>query len=151
MSQVMKCSRCRRRYRGSGDWNFTMKAGVAVAVLCPACQTPEENAEAVINESTLVYGVDATKGRPVARAKGEAADFEVLARDLLRRTEEAVRRLAGLVVETGISMSLDDAVQMVEDGLPADYPMPADSGIAGRREMIAQMAQDFFSGDAYED
>lgn len=68
MSQVMKCSRCGKRYRGSGDWNFTMKAGVAVAVLCPACQTPDENAEAVVNESTLDYGVD-DLGRLSARPK----------------------------------------------------------------------------------
>ncbi len=64
---------------------------------------------------------------------------------------EAVRGLAGLVVDTGITMSLDDAVQMVEDGLPADYPVPAVSGIAGRRAMIARMARGICGGDAYED
>src|SRR4051812_33682873 len=71
-SQALKCSHCRRRYRqGSTDahlWNATMKAGVRTGVLCPACQTPDENAEAVINEATLDYGVDGL-GRAAAQAK----------------------------------------------------------------------------------
>jgi hypothetical protein len=46
-----------------------MQQGVVVGFLCPGCQTPEENAEAVINESTLVYGRDA-QGRLIARPKG---------------------------------------------------------------------------------
>ncbi len=150
MAKVQKCERCTKRYRGAGDWNAILRDGEVVGVLCPACQTPEENSEAVVNQATVVYTRDA-KGRTLGRAKGESGHFEALAADLLRRTEEAVRRLASLAVETGITMSLDDAVQMVEDGLPADYPMPADSGIAGRGAMIGRMARDIWSGDAYED
>lgn len=59
MAKTMKCARCGKRYRGSGDWNATMEAGVVVSVLCPACQTPDENAEAEINGATTVYGRDA--------------------------------------------------------------------------------------------
>lgn len=53
--RVIKCGRCSRRYRGHGDWNVTAKRGVLLGFLCPSCQTPEENAEALINEGTLDY------------------------------------------------------------------------------------------------
>ncbi len=56
--KVMKCSRCQRRYRGQGDWNATVERGVIVGVLCPDCQTPDENAEAEINAATLDYKRD---------------------------------------------------------------------------------------------
>ena len=55
-SHVARCQRCGRRYRGTGEWNVVVENGVITGVLCPGCQTPEENAEAVINEATLVYG-----------------------------------------------------------------------------------------------
>ena len=54
--KVGKCERCFKRYRGSGEWNVTARAGVVVGLRCPACQTPEENAEALVKEATLVYG-----------------------------------------------------------------------------------------------
>ena len=54
--RVHVCQRCGRRYRGTGEWNVVVENGVITGVLCPGCQTPEENAEAVINEATLVYG-----------------------------------------------------------------------------------------------
>ncbi|GAA1078068.1 hypothetical protein [Tsukamurella spumae] len=65
---IIKCSRCRRRYRGHGDWNITVKASVIVGHLCPDCQTPEENAEAEIHDATLDYGFD-DAGRLVGRPK----------------------------------------------------------------------------------
>lgn len=55
MSKTTKCARCGRRYRGQGDWNAVFRSGVYTGALCPACQTPEENAEAVINEATVDY------------------------------------------------------------------------------------------------
>ena len=58
-----RCARCNRRFRASAAdadmWNSTFKSGVPVETLCPACQTPDENAEAAINEATLSYGRDA--------------------------------------------------------------------------------------------
>ncbi|MDP9822790.1 hypothetical protein [Nocardioides massiliensis] len=66
-----RCSRCSKKYRGRGDWNSTYKQGICIGLLCPACQTPEENAEAAINEATLDYGrggFDAF-GRQYARSK----------------------------------------------------------------------------------
>jgi hypothetical protein len=59
-SQVIRCSRCGKRYRGRGEWNCETKSGRIVAHLCPGCQTPEENAEAELNLATQVYtGFDA--------------------------------------------------------------------------------------------
>ena len=67
--KTMKCERCNRRYRGTGEWNSNFRSGVLVSLLCPGCQTPAENAEAAINEATLRYGIDAL-GRHVAFPKG---------------------------------------------------------------------------------
>lgn len=53
-----KCDRCGRRYRGAGDWNLVFCLGVAVGALCPSCQTPQESAEAAVNEAVLTYTVD---------------------------------------------------------------------------------------------
>ncbi|PSK90583.1 hypothetical protein CLV30_1388 [Haloactinopolyspora alba] len=66
---AIRCDRCNRRWRGQGDWNGTFERGRMVGALCPACQTPQENAEAVINEATLDYGVD-ERGRFRGRPKG---------------------------------------------------------------------------------
>lgn len=68
---VIRCDRCGRRCRRMGDWNATVKRGVVVGFLCPDCQTPEEKAEALVNEATTVYGRDAHwrfTGRPKADA-----------------------------------------------------------------------------------
>ena len=56
---VIRCDRCGRRYRNpaafvTDEWNATLRQGVVVGYLCPDCQTPEENAEAAIDEATLV-------------------------------------------------------------------------------------------------
>jgi hypothetical protein len=46
--------------RDTTGWNYTTKAGVIVGYLCPGCQSPEQNAEAEINEVTRQYlGTDA--------------------------------------------------------------------------------------------
>lgn len=67
---AIRCARCNRRQRaGSEGWNVAADNGVVVAFICPRCQTPEENAEAIINEATLDYGVD-DQGRFVAYLKG---------------------------------------------------------------------------------
>ncbi len=46
---------------------MTLRAGVAVGFTCPDCQTLDENAEAVVNESTVTYSHDAdgrVRGHP---------------------------------------------------------------------------------------
>jgi hypothetical protein len=58
-NKAVKCARCRRRYRaGAKDadrWNAGFSKGYLTGVVCPDCQTPEENAEAEINDATLDY------------------------------------------------------------------------------------------------
>ena len=49
------CYRCERKSRNYAGWNIEFDNGHAVGFLCPNCQTPEENAEAVINEATIDY------------------------------------------------------------------------------------------------
>jgi hypothetical protein len=58
MDATLRCSGCNRRYRGHGDWHSTVRRGRVVGLLCPDCQTPEENAKAEVKAATLVYGVD---------------------------------------------------------------------------------------------
>lgn len=67
----MRCARCRRRLRNlnTPGWNATFKGGVIVGYLCPDCQTPQENAEAEINEAITVYGRLAD-GRYIGFPKG---------------------------------------------------------------------------------
>ncbi|SPM43592.1 hypothetical protein BN000_05543 [Mycobacterium numidiamassiliense] len=52
MSDVIKCARCRKRYRGHGEWNDVSIAGLSVGCLCPGCQTVEEDLEAELAEIT---------------------------------------------------------------------------------------------------
>lgn len=69
-----RCGRCGQRCRRTRDqgWNVIFKQGIPVGLLCPLCQTPEENAEAEINDATTDYvGLDAF-GRLVGRTKGVA-------------------------------------------------------------------------------
>lgn len=64
-----RCSRCGRRLRSMTGWNVNVVAGNVVDFICPACQSPEENAEAEINEATIRYSTDAF-GRLVGTPKG---------------------------------------------------------------------------------
>ncbi|MFI1099830.1 hypothetical protein [Streptomyces melanogenes] len=77
-------------------------------------------------------------------------DYKALAVDLLHRTERAVEAVAGLAVQTGITFKITDIVQRVEDELPAGYP-DATTGDTSRRDIIAEMARDILSGEAYDD
>ena len=55
MNKVIECDRCGRRTRNHAGWNAIFEQGRIVGHLCPNCQTPEENAEAAVNEATLAY------------------------------------------------------------------------------------------------
>lgn len=73
----VKCTRCGTtasvQIADSTGWNITVEQGRIVGHLCPACQTPEENAEAEINLATTTYGVDSF-GRMIGSPKiGETA------------------------------------------------------------------------------
>ncbi|GJO37416.1 hypothetical protein NJB1604_02180 [Mycobacterium marinum] len=67
------CDRCGRRARSlaaMSDWNVVVERGYVTGLLCPNCQTPQENAEAAVNEATLDYTV--IDGRLAGRPKGIA-------------------------------------------------------------------------------
>jgi len=73
---VNRCVRCRRRLRKSHlsadcQWNAVTENGVITGIICPTCQTPQENAEAAINEATLAYSVR-PDGRLIGRPKAGA-------------------------------------------------------------------------------
>lgn len=53
--KVTKCSRCRKRMRRDDGWNVVYSKGFLTGYVCPGCQSPEENAEAEINEATIDY------------------------------------------------------------------------------------------------
>jgi transcription initiation factor TFIIIB Brf1 subunit/transcription initiation factor TFIIB len=74
------CARCgavlREEEIGPGcRWSADMHRGRIVGLICPACQTPDEDAEAQFNAETLVYGRDAS-GRCVASPKVTPASGE---------------------------------------------------------------------------
>ncbi|WP_458681653.1 hypothetical protein [Prescottella equi] len=68
--RTIRCDRCRRRWRGNGDWNVTVESGNPVGITCPNCQTVEENTEAVINEATIDYLGFGPDGRLFGVTKG---------------------------------------------------------------------------------
>jgi hypothetical protein len=47
--KVLKCYRCAKRCRNAELWNVDHVAGVELGVICPSCQTVEEDLEAQVN------------------------------------------------------------------------------------------------------
>lgn len=71
MSAAQKCGRCGRRLRKDLDgWNGTFRNGRIVELLCPNCQTVDENVEAVINEATLDYSLSSDRTQVLGTPKG---------------------------------------------------------------------------------
>ncbi|KKB98576.1 hypothetical protein [Mycolicibacter arupensis] len=71
-TKARRCERCGKRLRSlaaAEGWNVRAEGGYPVGLICPGCQSPAENAEAIIHEATLDYGLDEF-GRMVARVKG---------------------------------------------------------------------------------
>lgn len=75
--------------------------------------------------------------------------YEALLLDLISRTEKAVESVAGLSAHTGIGFRIEDVVDAVERGLPADYPAPTEGDIT-RRDIITRIAQDVLTGHLHE-
>ena len=78
-------------------------------------------------------------------------DLQMLAADLISRTQTAVEQIAGLSAHTGITFKVTDVVDAVERDLPDDYPAPTTEGALTRRDVIASMAEDILTGAIYED
>ena len=77
MSKALKCSTCGRRFRerafDAEFWNVELHAGIITRVLCPDCQTPEQDMEAQVNQAMLNYARN-TSGQIIARTKGTDHD-----------------------------------------------------------------------------
>ena len=59
--RVPECGNCGRAFDKATDqdqWRATIKSGFIVGSLCPTCRTAQENAEAVINEATILLQGD---------------------------------------------------------------------------------------------
>lgn len=53
---VSRCVRCRRSVPAiPTGWNGVWKLGILKSVICPECQSVEENMEAAIDDATLRY------------------------------------------------------------------------------------------------
>jgi hypothetical protein len=87
--RIIRCDRCNRRRRKPDGWNVIYDQRAIRGYLCPACQTPEENAEAEIKEATLSYFRD-SEGHVLARpetAIPELSDDEMLSLTESERTD----------------------------------------------------------------
>jgi hypothetical protein len=55
-ARVVMCKRCTATTfldKPKAGWNMVYDKGYLTGYLCPGCQSPEENAEAEINEATV--------------------------------------------------------------------------------------------------
>ncbi|MFK0295455.1 hypothetical protein ACIQU6_33990 [Streptomyces sp. NPDC090442] len=77
-------------------------------------------------------------------------DLELWTVDLMRRTESALEDVAHLAIDTEVSFQIDDVVRLVVDRLPADYPLRS-AELWDCEPVIANMARDLLSGEAYEE
>jgi len=137
----VRCARCGRRALNLTDWNMEMRQGVAIYFLCPRCQTPEENAEAARNESTLDYNRDAF-GRVRATPVGMPRDAESLSHDLYDRTEAGFWEMMHVVVDSGVTLDIRDIAEHVERSLPRGYPRFAPEAPKSMRDVIIEMIRD---------
>ena len=52
MEFELRCQGCHGRYRGRGDWQFTMKGGVVTEAICPNCRGHEQNEQLSDDDGT---------------------------------------------------------------------------------------------------
>ena len=104
------CSRCTRAcWKGSDDasrWNTEFDRGVLVGLICPQCQTPEENAEAEVKTATLDY-VNVTPdadGRQKIAPLGGWHTFTALGHPLVRKDKTVHMALAVVDAELRIAV-----------------------------------------------
>ncbi|MFJ9041059.1 hypothetical protein ACIRF8_31355 [Streptomyces sp. NPDC102406] len=56
LGHCVRCTRaCWKESSDASRWNTEFDKGVPIGLLCPTCQTPEENAEAEVKAATLDY------------------------------------------------------------------------------------------------
>ncbi|MFJ2603747.1 hypothetical protein ACIQOU_32905 [Streptomyces sp. NPDC091279] len=76
-------------------------------------------------------------------------DLEALADDLHHRTKIALIAIARLAIDTGITFTIGDVVERVEDDLPPDYPETS-TIVPSRRDVISEMAYEIFKGKPFD-
>lgn len=149
VSQIRGCIRCRRPMRGDETgWNVVVEGGRPVGRLCPNCQTSEENAEAEMNEATLVYERDAL-GRLTARPK---VDLDAAKRDyavdVIRHCEQVLKEWAQEVADGGEAQhaNFEKLARRAVGSLPPQMRPTA----AANESVLCQMLKDIWSGEIYE-
>jgi hypothetical protein len=90
------CERCGVAYNDAPEqdralWNMETKGGYVVGDLCGSCQTPDESAEAEINQATLDYAVT-PDGRSVAKPKTEVLATAAAAAQIVGVPDEDQRQ-----------------------------------------------------------
>lgn len=135
MKKVVKCDRCKRRYRGHGEWNTVFSKGFLTGHICPDCQTPEEHTEAAINEATVDYST-------VTEVVGEQK-LKLIAEDMYRRLTASIDQVMTEIVASGTSRPAQEViaqtVDLIEKDLPDGYGMPLHGT---RREFWARQVED---------
>jgi hypothetical protein len=70
--------------------------------------------------------------------------------DLFMRAEDAVQAVTKISVDTGIVFHIRDVVDLVERGLPEDYPYPAE-GTVTREGVIGVMVEEILNEAGYNE
>lgn len=107
--KIIRCHRCNRRIRrivepGRGEWNAFYRLGTLTAYLCPDCQTPEENAEAVIKDAT---GETSGSSDGVMTNHSWVANAEIITQALSMHTEHVWRDWLMEIASGDEEVSLD--------------------------------------------
>lgn len=75
-----------------------------------------------------------------------ADNYDPALDDLIARTRRAALEVSLLSVETKITFTLGDIVEVVERGLPDDYPITVVGGLT-MRDLITHLLDDLVNGD----
>jgi hypothetical protein len=122
VSKVKRCTRCGKRQRRDDGWNLQWIGGYVTALICPECQTPEENAEAAVEEVLTDYST----WRTVNATDPDVAETYIRGLIDTYPTPEVMRSKA--------------------DQLAASRP----DCVAGPVALMLRIADDMESGDLYE-
>jgi hypothetical protein len=117
------------------EWNAVFEDGMVVALICSACQTPEENAEAEINRSAIDYSTGGTDelGRAYVRDPGAAPRGEDQeSAELIRLADTAIRtELEGL--GSSGPLSWDELIERAAERVLLSFPIHDQSGLPAQR------------------
>ncbi len=138
--KIIRCARCGRRHRGQTDWNAVYQHGVVTHYLCPDDQTPQDNAEAVINEATGVR-----VGREVR--PGDPGYGESVIAHIVEVADEVIVEWLGSIVASGepAALDLDELTDRTMARLRATLGEPTDPSV---RQTVRNIVRDLCQGRA---